>query len=586
MRRSTRSSTSDSENAQFGNVLRNRGVKAERTGAKVAIGGEYSSPSGSIGRRRREVYLHVRSCRFASWLIGKLCSKFLILLALPALALPTVWAAGPAAAQLYQEGLRAERAGDRLHALLLYNQAAAIDPSNAEILARKNALQAAEVAASAPVAAKSSAPSAARREPVPPLSLKPLAGNKSFDLRGSSEDVIKQVARDFGIETVFETGYQPAPQVNFRTGEMSMDEAFRALETATNSLLIPVAEKLVLVARDTPQRRSESSPVMEAGIEIPNRLSTQEAQELIQGVQQVLELKRVQVDPLRRLVIVRDVMSKVLAARQLFADLSRPRAQVEIEVELLSVTRTSSLGIGLSLPTTSAVVNFGNLLNSTPSVGSFTRFLTFGAGKTLFGFGIADAAAFATLSRASAQTVLTSQIMAVDGMPAEMHIGDHYPIANVGYIGNTSGATGQVYTPPPSVTFEDLGLVLKITPTVHERGEVTLDIDAEFKVLGTGGDNGIPDVQQRKLQSKVRLAAGEWAVGAGLTQDSVGVTTNGIAGLSGIPLLGRLFRTDTTDKNSDQTLIVLKPRIVRSPPWDEPSLTLWTGTDGKPLSVY
>jgi general secretion pathway protein D len=524
-------------------------------------------------------------------------SKALILLgfALVCLAV-TCLAADPAAEQTYREGLRAERAGDRLHALMLYIRAATLDPTNLEILAHRNALQnatslltsaAAESADTPPAApvATFSLDSSTGREILPPVSLKPLAGKKSFDLQDTGEKVITQVAQAFGIQTVFETGYQSAPSVYFHTGEMSLEEAFRSLEAATNSLLVPVTEKLVLVARDTPQRRTESTPVMEAAIPIPERISAQEAQELIQGVQQALELKRAQVDPLRRLVLVRDIASKVIAAQQLFADLSRPHAQVEIEVELISVTKNSSLAIGLSLPTSSAIVNFGDFLHNVPSLGNFTQFLTWGGGKTLFGMGIANAAAFATLSRASAQSVVTSRMIVVDGMPAQMHIGDHYPIPNVAYIGNTSGP-GQVYTPPPSVTFEDLGLVLKITPTVHEYGEVSLDVEAEFKVLGTGGANGIPDVQQRKIQSKVRLAPDEWAVVAGLTSETEGFTSTGIAGLARLPLLGHLFRNDTTDKNSDQTLVVLKPRLVILPPWEEPSMTLWTGTDGKPLSLY
>jgi general secretion pathway protein D len=261
------------------------------------------------------------------------------------------------------------------------------------------------------------------------------------------------------------------------------------------------------------------------------------------------------------------------------------RAQVEIEVELLTVTKDSSLAIGMSLPTSSAVVNFGDFLHNVASPGNFTKFLTFGAGKTLFGLGVTDAATFATLSRASAQSVLRAQMFIVDGQPGQMTIGDHYPIQTTAYIGNTSGG-GQVYQPPPSTNFEDLGLTLKVTPTVHEDGEMSLDIDAQFKVLGTGGANGIPDVQQRKFQSKVRLARNEWAVLAGLAQDSNGVTTTGIAGLARIPLLGHLFRNDTTDKSSDDTLIVLKPRLVSLPPWEEPTVTIWTGTDGKPLSLY
>jgi len=47
-----------------------------------------------------------------------------------------------------------------------------------------------------------------------------------------------------------------------------------------------------------------------------------------------------------------------------------------------------------------------------------------------------------------------------------------------GYFGSTTG-TGQVFAPPPTINFEDLGLVLKVTPHVHGVDEVSLDIDAE-----------------------------------------------------------------------------------------------------------
>ncbi len=103
---------------------------------------------------------------------------------------------------------------------------------------------------------------------------------------------------------------------------------------------------------------------------------------------------------------------------------------------------------------------------------------------------------------------------------------------------------GTLTTPTPTITFQDLGLVMKITPTVHDGGEMTLDIDAAFTTLGATGADGIPAIAQRKFQGKVRLGQDEWAVIAGLPQTNDAVNKTGIAGLASIPLLGRLFRVE------------------------------------------
>ena len=52
----------------------------------------------------------------------------------------------------------------------------------------------------------------------------------------------------------------------------------------------------------------------------------------------------------------------------------------------------------------------------------------------------------------------------------------------VAYIGDTHGSDN-VFVPPPTFTFEDLGLNVKLTPKVHDRNEVSIEIDAEFKIL-------------------------------------------------------------------------------------------------------
>ena len=84
----------------------------------------------------------------------------------------------------------------------------------------------------------------------------------------------------------------------------------------------------------------------------------------------------------------------------------------------------------------------------------------------------------------------------------------------------------------------------------------------------------------------MRLAAGQWAVIAGLTQTTDSHSVGGIAGLASIPLLGRLFRNDTIENDSTETLMVLKPRLIELPPWEFVTHQLWVGTEGRPIAVY
>jgi len=286
------------------------------------------------------------------------------------------------------------------------------------------------------------------------------------------------------------------------------------------------------------------------------------------------------VDTQRRLVLVRDRASKVRIAEILFHDLMQRRPQVAIDVQILTADESSSLHYGLSLPSSIPLVWFGtsptNLMTTIPS--GFANFMSFGGGASLFALGVTSASLFATLSKSSATSLLDSEIVSLDGQPVTFHVGERYPIASNLYIGNTGGGTA--YTPPPTFTFEDLGLVLKITPHVNGMEEVSLDVSADFKLLGATSINGIPVVTNRQYESKVRVRNGEWAVLAGLIDASEARTITGIAGLAMIPFL----REDTRTRDRSDTLIVIKPRLLSLPPTEAITHEAWVGTETRPRS--
>jgi type II secretory pathway component GspD/PulD (secretin) len=149
----------------------------------------------------------------------------------------------------------------------------------------------------------------------------------------------------------------------------------------------------------------------------------------------------------------------------------------------------------------------------------------------------------------------------------------------------TSGVAGAgVVQPAPSFTFQDLGLSLKVTPHVHGTEEVTLSLEAEFKLLAGAALNGIPVISNRSLKSDVTLKMGEWAVVAGLMEDQDARTIAGIAGIANIPLLGPLMRTTTHNKESDQVVILLKPTLVTPPPDQGLTHVFRMGSETRPLT--
>jgi hypothetical protein len=508
---------------------------------------------------------------------------------------------------LFKAARKAEKNGDVLHAYVYYAKAAKLAPKNIRYAAAKQALQIRaslpEVTVPKPDVVESPglpanavdlarfgqiSPSelaeAIRAAPIPRLAGKP--GIKDFDLRGDAKNVIEKVAAEFGLVALFGPDYQNPPPVRLRVEGMEWETSLRLLEDTTNSFFVPLDAKTFLVERETPQRRADTSATMSIAIPIPERLSVQEAQELVTAAQQILEIRRIGVDPGRHLIVMRDNASKVKAAQALFAELSRGRAQVSVDIDFLSASKTSSLHYGLTTPTSSPIVSFGKVLrNTVGSTAGFTRFLTFGGGASFIGFGVADAQMFANVANASSATMFHAQVTSVDGQAATMHVGDRYPIIVNGYYGNTTG-TGAVYTPPPTVNFQDLGLVLKVTPTVHEGGEVTIEIESEYNVLGAATSNNIPIISHRKYTGKVRLVNGEAAVLAGMFTKTVSQNRRGLAGLERLPLIGRFFRSNAVDKEDTEILLTLRPHVTNEGPFETPVPTLWVGTDSRPLTLY
>lgn len=510
------------------------------------------------------------------------------------LALATALHAQDAGA-VFKQARQAERSGEMARAYLLYSQAALLDPQkklywlHSQAVRSRAALQARVKPPAGPPedpAPEIETPPAEDRQPLPPIQLHASNARKDLDLRGDAKTLWEQTARAFGLDVVFDGDFQPGQDTRFRMGAADYREALNALGLATGTFAVPVSEKLILIAKDTQQKRQEVEPVVSVSIPIPELITVQEAQEMAQAVRQVMQFAKFQVDAGKRILVLRDTQAKVVPAIEVLRDLMSRRAVVDIELEFIEINRSDSLTYGLRLPSSFPVTSLSTILNNVPtSAAGAARLLRLAGGHAAFGIGVADAAIAAQMSRSNAHTLLRTQLRSLDGMPATFHVGDRYPILTGGYFGPID-TPGQVFTPPPQFNFEDLGVSFKVTPRVHDGEEVTLEVEAEFKVLGGQSFNGIPVISNRKAVSRARLRTGEWAVIAGMMNATEARTFSGIAGLASLPGIGALLRKNQRDRSTSEVVVVLKPRILGLPATEFVTQSIRTGSDSKPYARY
>jgi hypothetical protein len=495
------------------------------------------------------------------------------------------------AEQLFHQAQKAEHDGEIVKAYLLYAEAAAADPTNIDYWSHAQALRPAAslVDASPPKLPEMASDKVDRtlfgnisdaeleeaRKPLPPTRLEAEPGRRDYDLRGDSKALWEQVAAALHLKVVFDAEYKPTRAFRFELANADYRDALHALQESTDSFLVPISQRLIFVANDSTQKRTQFERTVAAIVPFPEALSFQELQEIATDIRGVLDAQKLIIDRNRRVIVIRDRVTKVRLAEMLLANLLRPRAEVTIDVEILTTDLSSSLSYGLGLPTSFALSSFVNRANLAAYIPSgFSTFLAFGGGASLLGLGVTNAQLFATVSNSSSQSIYHAQVVALEGLPSTLHVGQKYPIISSGYFGNTSGS-GTVYTPPPTITFEDLGLLIKVTPHVVSTDEVALDLDAEFKLLGASSSNGIPVVANTQYQSKVHVMTGEWAVLSGLMTTQEAKTITGIPILSLIPLL----RQNTINKDQGATLIVLKPHVTIAPPSEIATWKAWAGSE-------
>ena len=445
------------------------------------------------------------------------------------------------------------------------------------------------------------------------LHVVPSTERHAFHFRGDSHQLLTQVANVFGITAELDDSVQ-SRRVHFDLDDTDFYTAMSAAGDVTGTFWSPLAEKQILVAKDTTENRRLYERMAMRTFIVSSASTPQDLQEVTNVLRMIFEVRFVQQENQSSTVIVRAPVATLDAASEFFENFGKSRPQVMLDVKVYEIDHQLTRSIGVHIPDTfnlfnipaaalaAAVAALGgqniqSLINQLISGGGINQansqaiqgllaqlqgqqnsifsqpLTTFGGGLTLFGVSLDTLAAQFSLNESWVKLLDHAVLRAGQGKDTTFRLGQRYPIINASFapIFNTAAIAqvlqnGSFQAPIPSFTYEDLGLDIKAKPVISSNYNVDLQLEMQLRNLAGQSLNGVPVIANREYKGSISLMNGEPAVVASSVTVSEMLSMTGIPGLGSIPVLNKIATTNSKTQEEDELLIVITPHIVSLEP--------------------
>jgi general secretion pathway protein D len=472
--------------------------------------------------------------------------------------------------------------GDREGALAEFLHAAEIDPGNEaaqQQIARVRAMQ-----GETPSGSDTSLPQeAGRQEEIDsigqPVELKPMS-NEPILLHYSEDAkvVYQAIGKAAGINVLFDPDYN-SKRIQVDLNNSSLLDALRIVGTMSGTFWRPVTPNTIFVAQNSRAKRTELDEQAVETFYLSNAWQQNDLNDVQTALRNVLTQVKVYGVASQNAIVVRGTPDELLLAQKLIDDLDKARPEVVVDIAVLEVSKNwektlgiawpSSIGIALQPPdttnnnstTTTSTTTTGTTTGTTPSLYDLSHLKA-----ADFAVTIGSATANLLLSDSSTKILQNPRIRATDAQKATLTIGEKIPIATGSY--QTGAATALVSSlVNTQFQFEEVGVKIEMTPTVHYDNDITLKIKVEVSSeAGSTTISGVtePIIAQNIVDQIVRLREGEASVLGGIQEKQDQTSWSGIPGLSAIPVLKYLFGSKDHTITDQELVFLVVPHIVRS----------------------
>jgi general secretion pathway protein D len=454
------------------------------------------------------------------------------------------------------------------------------------------------------------------RTPSPPqviatadaINAQPIDALHEIHYRGDSRGLLTAVAQSYGLTVIFDDSF-PSRRVRFDLENADFAAAIQAASAITKSFSIALEDKVLFACAETSENHRSYDRMGLRTFYIPAGNPATELNELMNSLRTLFEFKFVSINAASSTITLRGPKAALDEATQFLGQLDTTRPEVMLDLKVFQVSHSYAKNIGLHVPDQFNLFNIPiaalgalggqniqDLINQLISSGGINQagnqsisallaqlqgqqnsifsqpLATFGGGLTLMGLSLDQLGAVLSMNESSVRSLDHVHLRASQEKEATFKLGSRYPILNASFapvfnnpaisqvIGNQSFAA-----PFPSVNYEDIGLTLKAKPLVHNNSDVALELEIQFRTLGSTNANGIPDILNREYKGGILVKDGEPAVVAGMITESDQKSLNGLPAFSRIPGLGLLTSQNTRQEEGDELLILITPYVVRSP---------------------
>jgi len=454
----------------------------------------------------------------------------------------------------------------------------------------------------------------------PPIVFAPIPRRNSFHLHTNAEDLIRQVLSTYGVVPTFDNSVKNQ-MTRFDADDIDFAQARQMLNLVTNTFFVALDPRRALVAQDTKEKRAEFERLALETVYFPG-LTPAEIAEMVTIAKSVFDAPEVTTSPGNSTLTVRAPAVKLAALNATLSEMLDGRSEVALDVRLFDIAKTRTVNVGLQLPQQTSVFNIPTELNSVlssnsslvqqiissglASAGDYAAiaailiasgqvsnsvlnqpFATFGNGLTYTGIAPGSVTGNLALNSSDSRVLDQMTLRLLDQEESTLKSGTRYPIITSTYSSlagsslnipglstpglsstlaslgvSASSLSSTTNETIPQVQYEDLGLTLKVKPSVQKDRDITLKLDLKIDSLAGASINNIPVLDNQQYTATITLKPGASALVVSSLSKQQSTAVSGVPGLSELPGFQSTTNNNTQNDVSN-LLIVITPQIIR-----------------------